>query len=116
MTKAHLDGIWYYSVFFPVVEVLTAAAMGLMVWYGAVRVESGDVSPGVLVAFLVYINQLFRPLRLLADKFNSLQMGVIAASRVFALMEEGAEVQVRVESTGTGLPRRRMNVVACMSK
>ncbi|MFN9952058.1 MAG: ABC transporter transmembrane domain-containing protein, partial [bacterium] len=92
LTKAHLDGIWYYSVFFPVVEVLTAAAMGLMVWYGAVRVESGDVSPGVLVAFLVYINQLFRPLRLLADKFNSLQMGVIAASRVFALMEEGAEV------------------------
>ncbi|MEY3247377.1 MAG: hypothetical protein RIT39_1046 [Bacteroidota bacterium] len=105
LTKAHLDGIWYYSVFFPVVEVLTAAAMGLMVWYGAVRVESGDVSPGVLVAFLVYINQLFRPLRLLADKFNSLQMGVIAASRVFALMEEEAEVQVQVESTGTGLPK-----------
>lgn len=92
LTQAHLDGIWYYSVFFPVVEVLTAAAMGLMVWYGAVRVDQGEVTPGVLVAFLVYINQLFRPLRLLADKFNSLQMGIIAASRVFALMDEDAEI------------------------
>lgn len=113
LTQAHLDGIWYYSVFFPVVEVLTAAAMGLMVWYGAVRVDQGDVTPGVLVAFLVYINQLFRPLRLLADKFNSLQMGVIAASRVFALMDEDAEIstpQVATKSTNNAGDRRSLHL------
>lgn len=87
LAEAHLNGVWYYSVYFPVVEVLTALAMGLMVWYGAVRVQDGALSTGVLVAFLVYINQLFRPLRLLADKFNSLQMGIIASSRVFQLMD-----------------------------
>lgn len=87
LAQAHLDGVWYYSVYFPVVEVLTALAMGLMVWYGAVRVQDGALSAGVLVAFLVYINQLFRPLRLLADKFNSLQMGIIASSRVFQLID-----------------------------
>ncbi|MFM8978113.1 MAG: ABC transporter ATP-binding protein, partial [Bacteroidota bacterium] len=87
LAEAHLNGVWYYSVYFPVVEVLTALAMGLMVWYGAVRVQDGALSTGVLVAFLVYINQLFRPLRLLADKFNSLQMGVIASSRVFQLID-----------------------------
>lgn len=87
LARAHLDGVWYYSVYFPVVEVLTALAMGLMVWYGAVRVHEGALSAGVLVAFLVYINQLFRPLRLLADKFNSLQMGIIASSRVFHLID-----------------------------
>ncbi|MBM3923524.1 MAG: ABC transporter ATP-binding protein [Sphingomonadales bacterium] len=87
LAEAHLNGVWYYSVYFPVVEVLTALAMGLMVWYGAVRVQDGALSAGVLVAFLVYINQLFRPLRLLADKFNSLQMGIIASSRVFQLID-----------------------------
>ncbi|MFM7031376.1 MAG: ABC transporter transmembrane domain-containing protein, partial [Bacteroidota bacterium] len=87
LAEAHLNGVWYYSVYFPVVEVLTALAMGLMVWYGAVRVQDGALSTGVLVAFLVYINQLFRPLRLLADKFNSLQMGIIASSRVFQLID-----------------------------
>jgi ATP-binding cassette subfamily B protein len=87
LARAHLDGVWYYSVYFPVVEVLTALAMGLMVWYGAVRVQEGALSAGVLVAFLVYINQLFRPLRLLADKFNSLQMGIIASSRVFRIID-----------------------------
>ncbi len=87
LAQAHLKGVWYYSVYFPVVEVLTALAMGLMVWYGAVRVQDGALSTGVLVAFLVYINQLFRPLRLLADKFNSLQMGIIASSRVFQLID-----------------------------
>lgn len=90
LTRAHLNGVWYYSVYFPVVEVLTALAMGLMVWYGAVRVQEGALSAGVLVAFLVYINQLFRPLRLLADKFNSLQMGIIASSRVFELIDRRA--------------------------
>jgi len=87
LARAHLDGVWYYSVYFPVVEVLTVLAMGLMVWYGALRVQEGGLSIGILVAFLVYINQLFRPLRLLADKFNSLQMGIIASSRVFQLID-----------------------------
>jgi ATP-binding cassette subfamily B protein len=87
-TQANLDSILYYAVFFPVVEIISAASLGLMVWWGA-RESLGDagVSLGALVAFPIYLNMLFRPIRMLADKFNTLQMGLVAAERVFALVD-----------------------------
>lgn len=87
LKQAHLRGVLYYSVFFPVVEILTAISLGLVVSWGAFQAVGGGASQGVLIAFILYLNQFFRPIRLLADKFNSLQMGVVAAERVFKLME-----------------------------
>lgn len=86
-TKANLDSILYYAVFFPVVEIIAAIALGMMVWWGAQNVVSGSVSMGALIAFPVYVNMLFRPMRWLADKFNTLQMGMVAAERVFNILD-----------------------------
>jgi ATP-binding cassette subfamily B multidrug efflux pump len=92
-TQANLDSILYYAVFFPVVEILSAAALGLMVWWGARDVVGGEVTLGVLVAFPIYLNMLFRPVRMLADKFNTLQMGLVAADRVFTLLDSREQIQ-----------------------
>lgn len=86
-TKANIQSIFYYAVFFPVVEILSAASLGLMVWYGARSVIGGELTIGVLVAFPLYLGMLFRPVRMLADKFNSLQMGMVAANRVFEILD-----------------------------
>jgi ATP-binding cassette subfamily B multidrug efflux pump len=86
-TQANLDSILYYAVFFPVVEIIAAIALGMMVWWGARNVVSGSVSMGSLIAFPVYVNMLFRPMRWLADKFNTLQMGMVASERVFHILD-----------------------------
>lgn len=85
--RANIDAIWYYSIFFPFIEVLIACSQGLLVWYGANLVIGHKASLGMLVAFIMYINILFRPVRMLADKFNTLQMGLVAAERVFAQLD-----------------------------
>ncbi len=86
-TQANLNSILYYAVFFPVVEIISATALGLMVWWGARGVISDTVSLGALVAFPIYLSMLFRPIRMLADRFNTLQMGLIAAERVFKVID-----------------------------
>ncbi len=86
-TKANLNSILYYAIFFPVVEIISAAALGLMVWWGARGVIGDTVTLGALVAFPIYLNMLFRPIRMLADRFNTLQMGLIAAERVFKVID-----------------------------
>jgi ATP-binding cassette subfamily B protein len=86
-TQANLDSILYYAVFFPVVEIIAAASLGLMVWWGARGVLDGDVTLGALIAFPIYLNMLFRPMRMLADKFNTLQMGLVASERVFRVLD-----------------------------
>lgn len=86
-TQANLDAILYYAIFFPVVEIISAASLGLMVWWGARGVLDGVVTLGALIAFPIYLNMLFRPIRMLADKFNTLQMGMVAADRVFKLLD-----------------------------
>lgn len=93
LTKANVDGIFYYAVFFPVVEILSAAALGLMIWYGAGGVLKNEVTIGTLVVFPVYIAMFFRPIRMLADKFNTLQMGLVAAERVFKLLEDTDNIE-----------------------
>ncbi|MBL7828504.1 MAG: ABC transporter ATP-binding protein [Saprospiraceae bacterium] len=101
-TSANLRAIFAYAVFFPVVDIISALSLGLMVWYGARGVLSEEVTIGVLVAFPLYISMLYRPIRMLADKFNNLQMGLIAAERVFKLLENTDTVQ----NTGTLAPER----------
>lgn len=86
-TQANLDSILYYAVFFPVVEIISALALGLMVWWGAGGVILGDVTLGDLIAFPLFLSMLFRPMRVLADKFNTLQMGLVASDRVFKLLD-----------------------------
>ncbi len=80
---ANIKAIFAYSVFFPVVEVVLAVSTALLVWWIADR----SLDAGVLVAFILYLNQIFRPLRVIADKFNILQMGMIAAERVFKVLD-----------------------------
>lgn len=85
--KAHIKSVWYYSIFFPVVELLSATSLGLLVWWGSTQVLNHDVSLGNVIAFIVYIGMLFRPIRELADKFNTLQMGMVSSERVFKLLD-----------------------------
>ncbi len=85
--NANIKGIFAYSVFFPIVEIILAASLGLLVWYGADRIMEYHTSPGVIIAFVMYLNLLFRPLRMMADKFNVLQMGIIAGERVFTVLD-----------------------------
>ena len=92
-TGANLKAIFAYAVFFPIVEIVSAGALGLMVWYGAKGVIENHITLGVLVAFPVYLNMLFRPIRMLADKFNTLQMGMVAAERVFKLLDDTTYVE-----------------------
>ena len=101
-TSANLKSIMAYAIFFPVVEIISALSLGLMVWYGARGVLSNEVTVGTLVAFPLYISMLYRPIRMLADKFNTLQMGLIAAERVFKLLENNDSVQ----NTGRLAPER----------
>jgi ATP-binding cassette subfamily B multidrug efflux pump len=107
-TKANLDAILYYAVFFPVVEIISAAALGLMVWWGAKGVIGGDVTLGALVAFPLYLSMLFRPIRMMADRFNTLQMGLVAAERVFELLDRTDSI----EQTGTRQPERLSGSIA----
>jgi ATP-binding cassette subfamily B protein len=91
INAAHRDAnnksVWHYSVFFPVVEILSAASIGLLVWWGAKESLQSNLSVGVIVAFIMYINMLFRPIRQLADRFNTLQMGMVCSERVIKVIE-----------------------------
>lgn len=107
-TSANLRAIFAYAVFFPVVDIISALSLGLMVWYGAGEVLIDEVTIGVLIAFPLYISMLYRPIRMLADKFNTLQMGLIAAERVFKLLESKETVQ----NTGTLQPEKLRGEVA----
>ncbi len=90
--NANINAIFAYSVFFPIVEIILALSTGLLVWWGATRVmhlpqgQAGDLS-GKIVSFFLYLNLLFRPLRVMADKFNVLQMGMVASERVFRVLD-----------------------------
>lgn len=85
--NAHVRANWYFSIFFPVLEIIIAIATGLLVWYGSKQVLADVISPGVVVAFLMYINMIFRPVRELIDKFNTLQMGMVSAERIFEVLD-----------------------------
>ena len=87
--KAWLKTVWYNSIFFPIAELSTSITLGLLVWYGGLRTYAEDnFSLGVLFLFIQLSQNLFRPLRQIADKFNTLQMGMVAADRVFEILDK----------------------------
>ena len=90
--NANIRAIFAYSVFFPIVEIVLAFSTGLLVWYGASQIlhlsdKQAEDFPGLIMAFFLCLNLLFRPLRLIADKFNTLQMGMVASERVFRVLD-----------------------------
>lgn len=85
--NANIKAIFAYSVFFPFVEIILAVSMGLMIWWSAQGALDGDATLGIMIAFMLYLNLLFRPLRVIADKFNVLQMGMVASERIFKVMD-----------------------------
>ncbi len=97
---ANIRSVWYFSIFLPVVEILSAISIGLVVWWGAHQVLASEVTVGHLVAFILYIHILFRPIRELADKFNTLQMGMVSSERVFKVLD----TEEFVADTGTIAP------------
>ena len=94
--NANIKAIFAYSVFFPVVEIILAVSIGLIVWYGAGQ----KAEAGTIISFILCLNLLFRPLRVIADKFNVLQMGIIASERVFKVMD----IDDVAEDNGTYAP------------
>ncbi len=92
--KANVRSIWYFSIFLPVIEILSAIAIGLAVWYGGVRAAAGDsITLGELIAIIFFVNLIFRPLRQLADRFNTLQMGLVAGERVMNLLDNEDDIE-----------------------
>ena len=89
---AHLRTVFANSIFFPVVEVLSAMSLALLIWWGSRQVMAGQVQYGDLVSFLLYIYMIFRPIRQLADRFNTLQMGMVASERVFRVLDTEAQI------------------------
>ena len=88
--RANLKSVLYYSVYFPVAEIISAAGIGLLVWYGARGVidpEQTGITLGVLIAFIMYIQMFFRPIRMIADRFNTLQLGIVSSSRIMKLLD-----------------------------
>lgn len=93
-TQANLDSILYYAVFFPVVEIISAFSLGLMVWWGAQdALRAGGVTLGALVAFPIFLDMLFRPIRTVANNFNTLQMGLVASERVFSVLDKDDQIE-----------------------
>jgi ATP-binding cassette subfamily B multidrug efflux pump len=92
--KANVRSIFYYALFFPIIEVLSAISIGLAVWYGGMNAATGgSVTVGELTAMIIFVGMLFRPLRQLADRFNTLQMGMVASERVLNLLDNTADIE-----------------------
>lgn len=97
INKKHMDAwnktVWYNSIFFPIAEMCTSITIGLIVWYGGLKAAQSDIiTLGMITAFISYIQMLFTPLRQIADKFNTLQMGMVAANRVFDILDTDSQI------------------------
>lgn len=90
--KANLKSVMYYSIYYPVAEVIQAIGIGLLVWYGAKGVIEDFTSIGILIAFIMYIQMFFRPIRLVADRFNTLQLGIVSTSRILKLLDSKDQI------------------------
>jgi ATP-binding cassette subfamily B multidrug efflux pump len=103
--KAHLNTVLYYSIFYPVIEIISALTLGILVWYGAGKVVGAELRFGELVAFIMFNTMFFRPIRMLADQFNILQMGMVSAERIFKVLDtedmiadDGEIEQIKIEA------------------
>ncbi|MFC2186795.1 ABC transporter ATP-binding protein [Fulvivirgaceae bacterium LMO-SS25] len=100
--RANLKSVLYYSIYFPVAEVIQAAGIGLLVWFGSKAVIGEEVTVGVLIAFIMYIQMFFRPIRLIADRYNTLQLGVVSSARIFKLLDNNEHLP----NNGTYVPEK----------
>ena len=95
--QATIKAIWHFSIFLPVIEIMSAISLGAMVWYGGLNmILGGEITLGLMMSFILLINMLFRPVRHLADRINVLQRGIVAATRVFKIID----TDERVNSNG----------------
>ena len=102
---AHLKSVLYYSVYFPVAEIISAMGVGFLIWYGAknaLRFEVSGITVGVLTAFIMYIQMFFRPIRMLAERYNTLQMGIVSTSRIINLLD----TQEHIVTGGKFIPQK----------
>lgn len=94
--QANMRSVLYYSIYFPVAEIIAAAGIGLLVWYGAkgiINFDETGITIGKLIAFIMYIQMFFRPIRMIADRYNTLQMGIVSTSRILNLLDDQEHVQ-----------------------
>lgn len=94
--QANMRSVLYYSIYFPVAEIIAAAGIGLLVWYGAkgiINFDQTGITVGKLIAFIMYIQMFFRPIRMIADRYNTLQMGIVSTSRILNLLDDKEHVQ-----------------------
>lgn len=94
--QSNLRSVLYYSIYFPVAEIIAAAGIGLLVWYGAqsiIHFETTGMTVGKLIAFIMYLQMFFRPIRMIADRYNTLQMGIVSSSRILNLLDSQEDVQ-----------------------
>ena len=92
---SNLRSVLYYSVYYPVAEIISAMGIGILVWYGAkgaLNFEMTGMSVGILTAFIMYVQMFFRPIRMIADRYNTLQMGIVASSRIINLLDDKEHV------------------------
>lgn len=102
--NAHIRTVWAYSIFFPIVETLSALSIALLVWYGFTEMAEGIATPGLIFSYILFIHMLYRPIRQLAERFNTLQMGMVSAERVFKVLD----TQSTIENKGT-LPVKELS-------
>lgn len=89
---AHVKSVLYYSIYYPVAEIIQAIGTGIVVWYGATGVFDMEIQIGILISFIMYLQLFFRPIRMIADRFNTLQMGVVSSSRILKLLENDDQI------------------------
>lgn len=111
---SNIKGIFYYAVFFPVVEVLSSVSIGLIVWYGGQAILDGkNITVGELIAFILFIHMMFRPIRQLADRFNILQMGIVGCERVFKVLDTDEKIldngTLSIENTKGSIAFKKVN-------
>ncbi|HHP7240078.1 MAG TPA: ABC transporter ATP-binding protein [Cyclobacteriaceae bacterium] len=90
--QANLKSVLYYSIYFPVAEVIQAASIGLIVWWGAKGVLHEETTIGALIGFIMYVQMFFRPIRMIADRFNTLQMGIVSSNRILDLLDDKSNI------------------------
>lgn len=98
--RANIKSVMYYAVYFPVAEVIQAAGIGLIVWYGGGQMIQGNLDFGILIAFILYLQMFFRPIRMIADRFNTLQMGIVSSNRILNLLDS----QEHISDSGSHKP------------
>ncbi|MDO6737880.1 ABC transporter ATP-binding protein [Wenyingzhuangia sp. 2_MG-2023] len=105
---AHIKTVWHFSIFYPIAEVLSSIAIGLLVWYGGKElITHGNVTQGEIISFIMMTEMLFRPLRQIADKFTTLQMGMVAGDRIFDVMD----TQSHIDTEGDYAPEKILGTI-----